>query len=77
MPKQSDNRLKCSFCGKGQDQVKKLIKLLETEGVGYDLGAYKDAPAGLRIWCGATVERADLQALLPWLTWGYAQVTQA
>ncbi len=60
-----------------EEQVKKLIKLLETEGVGYDLGAYKDAPAGLRIWCGATVERADLQALLPWLTWGYAEVTQA
>ena len=60
-----------------EEQVKKLIKLLETEGVGYDLGAYKDAPAGLRIWCGATVERADLQALLPWLVWGYAEVTQA
>ena len=60
-----------------EEQVKKLIKLLEAEGVGYDLGAYKDAPAGLRIWCGATVERADLQALLPWLTWGYTEVMQA
>ncbi|HMS27153.1 MAG TPA: phosphoserine transaminase [Burkholderiaceae bacterium] len=58
------------------EQVKKMIKLLETEGVGYDLGAYKDAPAGLRIWCGATVEQADLQALMPWLTWAYAEVTQ-
>ena len=41
----------------------------------YDIGAYKDAPAGIRIWCGATVESADLQALMPWLSWAYAQVS--
>ena len=55
-------------------QVKQVVKLLEAEGVAYDFGAYKDAPAGIRIWCGATVETHDLQALMPWLTWAYHQV---
>jgi phosphoserine aminotransferase len=57
------------------EQVKKAIKLLEEQGVAYDIGAYKDAPAGLRIWCGATVEQADLQALLPWIGWAYKEVS--
>jgi phosphoserine aminotransferase len=52
--------------------AKAVAKRLESEGVGFDLGAYRDAPPGLRIWCGATVETADIAALLPWVAWAYA-----
>jgi len=56
---------------------KKLASLLDAEGVAYDIGAYRDAPAGLRIWAGATIELSDMQALLPWLDWAYAEATRA
>src|ERR1700760_613915 len=54
--------------------AKKLVAIVEKAGAGYDIGAYRDAPPGLRIWGGATVETSDIQALLPWLDYAHAQV---
>ncbi len=51
--------------------AKGIVTLLDKEGVAYDIGAYRDAPSGLRIWAGATIETADMQALMPWLTWAF------
>jgi phosphoserine aminotransferase len=54
--------------------IKQLVALLESENVAYDIGAYRDAPAGLRIWGGATVESQDIEKLLPWLDWAFQQI---
>jgi phosphoserine aminotransferase len=59
------------------DFAKKLVAAVEKEGAGYDLGAYRDAPPGLRIWCGATVEASDVAALTQWLDWAFAETKSA
>ena len=74
-------RSKTSVCltveGADADFIKKFAGLLEKEGAAYDVAGYRDAPPGLRIWCGATVEKSDLEALLPWLDWAYAEIERA
>ena len=63
--------------GADADFIKKMAALLEKEDAAYDVAGYRDAPAGLRIWCGATVDAADVTALGPWLDWAYAETSAA
>jgi phosphoserine aminotransferase len=68
-------RSKTSVCltveGADEAFIKKFAGLLEAEGAAYDIAGYRDAPPGLRVWCGATVDTADIEALGPWLDWAY------
>jgi phosphoserine aminotransferase len=71
-------RSKTSVCltveGADADFIKAFARLLEDEGAAYDIAGYRDAPPGLRIWCGATVDTADIEALGPWLDWAWAKL---
>jgi phosphoserine aminotransferase len=75
------SRSKTSVCltvaGADEAFIKAFAALLEKEGAALDIAGYRDAPAGLRIWCGATVDTADIEALGPWLDWAYAQTKAA
>jgi phosphoserine aminotransferase len=73
-PAQRSNTSVCLTVDLDADQVKAMTVLLDKEGVAHDIGAYRDAPAGLRIWCGATVEEDDVRKLMPWIAWAYEQV---
>ena len=81
LAKDAASRSNTSVClvlpGLPEDKVKAIVSLLEKEDAAYDIGAYRDAPAGLRIWCGATVDTADIVALTHWLDWAHAEVTAA
>jgi phosphoserine aminotransferase len=72
------SRSKTSVClsvaGADEAFIKTFAGLLEAEGTAYDIAGYRDAPPGLRIWCGATVDTADIEALGPWLDWAYASL---
>ena len=75
------SRSRTSVCltveGADADFIKRFAALLENEGAAFDIAGYRDAPPGLRIWCGATVDTADIAALGPWLDWAYATAKNA
>jgi len=71
-PATRSNTSVCLTIEGSADLPKTMASLLEKEGVAFDINGYRDAPPGLRIWCGATVDTADIEALTPWLEWAYA-----
>ena len=79
LAKNPETRSSTSVCltlDLSSDNIKKLVALLEDEKVAYDIGGYRDAPPSIRIWCGSTVEHEDIEALMPWLSWAYAEVNK-
>jgi phosphoserine aminotransferase len=79
LAKDEATRSRTSVCltveGADEDFIKKFAALLDGEGAAYDIAGYRDAPPGLRIWCGATVDTADVESLGPWLDWAWATLT--
>lgn len=75
-PETISNTSVCLSVDASAEQVKSMVKLLNEKNVANDIGAYRDAPSGLRLWCGATVDSSDVAALMPWLDWAYQTVTQ-
>ena len=64
----------CLSLDASPEQVKEIAKLLESNSVAFDIGAYRDAPPGLRIWCGATIEKSDVALLTDWIKWAYVSI---
>ena len=60
-----------------RDALKRMEAMLDREGVAYDFVGHRDAPPGLRLWCGATIETSDVEAVLPWLDWAYGEIRRA
>ncbi len=80
LAKEPETRSTTSVCltvDLAPEKTREMIGLLAKEGVAYDIGAYRAAPPGLRIWCGATVPTQDVRALMPWLDWAYGEMSDA
>ena len=74
IPETRSNTSVCFKVDMDSEQLKKFIKILADEKVCYDCKSYKDAPPGLRFWCGGTIEKEDIKAVIPWLEWAYSEV---
>ena len=74
---QISNTSVCLSLDLDADQVKQMVALLADEAVAFDIGAYRTAPAGLRLWGGPTVDTQDMSALMPWLDWAFASARKA
>ncbi len=73
-PETVSNTSVCLSLDASPEQVKEIAKLLESNSVAFDIGAYRDAPPGLRIWCGATIEKSDVALLTDWIRWAYVSI---
>ncbi|MEC8307356.1 MAG: phosphoserine transaminase [Pseudomonadota bacterium] len=73
-PETVSNTSVCLSLDASPEQVKEIAKLLESYSVAFDIGAYRDAPPGLRIWCGATIEKSDVALLTDWIRWAYVSI---